>query len=70
MQDKDTTTLAQGAWPLNSDDSVDIDLAEVLSTAAGEVGLSGDVETEGTFVVLRGNQEVALVASDIGGRHL
>ena len=70
IHDREANTLAQGARPLIGDDSVYADSAEVLSTAAGEVGLSGDVETEGTLVVLRGNQEVALVASDIRGRHL
>ena len=70
IHDREANTLAQGARPLIGDDLVYADSAEVLSTAAGEVGLSGDVETEGTLVVLRGNQEVALVASDIRGSHL
>ena len=63
-------SCTRGTRPLIGDDSVDADSAEVLSTAAGEVGLSGDVETEGALLVLRGNQEVALVAGNIGGRHL
>ena len=48
---------------------VDTHLAEVLSTAAGEVRVSSHVETEGALKVLDWINKLTLIATSIGTCH-
>ena len=58
-------TLAEGAWFLVSQDLVNANLAEVLSSAAGEMWVFSHVQTEGILKVLDSVNKLTLIATSI-----
>ncbi len=48
---------------------MDAGLTEVLSTAAGEAGLSGHMQTQGAFVIPHTLNKLTLVATQLKGGH-
>ena len=49
--------------------TVDTHLAEVLSTAAGEVWVSSHMQTEGTLIVFDWVYKLTLIATGVGTCH-
>ena len=64
--------FTERAWLPVSEDSVDAVLTEVLSTAAGQVWLSSDKQTEGTLKLLqfgRRIQKLVIISPSVRGSH-
>ncbi len=61
--------LAKRARFVVSEYLLDAGLTEVLSTAAGEAGLSGHMQTQGTFVIPHTLNKLTLVATQLKEGH-